>query len=428
MNTSLPSPPTRLEPITEQTRAEILAARNDAWIEKVRRYCSLHGRHLRSKSTERFGIDADAHLEWMASLLLLVPESYALPCDPARLSAALYALDAQKTPSAEQTAKAAKLLKDLFTWHCAGNRQADDPGQGKVFTYTPGLWRTEAQQAPRVLVLSPNPYSLYTLAVIQLCLQLGIPIAGLLLRSFTLSRFFAEFRRDGLSLLRKIWRKLVLRADENPDRSPLSLSQLLKCLKNTESDARKLARAHNIPVLSAAEWNTEMVFTWVRKQSPQMGLFTGGGMTRANLQACFPMGILNVHMGHLPGFKGMDVVESPLLEGRRGNVGATVHVMDEGLDTGPIIQKFNYNPDSCNTMGSLRNGILGVMPLAAIDSALGMSSGRLTPLAQEKRGRQYYFIHPRLQPVLESAVTSHSSGEPGPYRNIYTDMMSDLQS
>jgi len=425
--TTLPPPPARLEPIEEQLRTAIFENKNTEWTEKARRFCSLHGRHLRKKAKECFGTEADAHLKWMASLLLHVPDAYELPCDPAWLSSALYAIDAQYPAPADQSVKADEQVNTLMAWHRAGNRLPEQPAQGSVFSYTPGLWSTEAQQALPVLILSPNPFSLFTLSVMQLCLQLNIPIAGLLLRSFTPSRFIAEFRRDGFSLLlRRIWRKLVLRADENPDRSTLSLSQLLKGLGNTEGDVRKLAQAQNIPVMSAAEWNTEDVATWVKKQSPQIGLFTGGGMTRASLQSCFPIGILNVHMGHLPGHKGMDVVEAPVLEGKRNNVGATVHIMDEGLDTGPIIQRMNFNPDPCNTLGTLRNEISGLMPILSIDSALGLSSGRLIPQPQIKAGRQYYFIHSRLKPVLKAAIESHSSNEPGSYNDVHTKIIADL--
>jgi methionyl-tRNA formyltransferase len=424
---SLPSPPARLSLVPEQVRVAILDAGDNEWTEKVRRFCSLHGRHLRRQSRKRFGAEADAHLQWMASLLLLVPDRCQLPCDPARLSAALHAIDAQEAAPSVQAIRASESIAALSEWHRAGNRQLDVPAQGSVFSYSTGLWRAESRHAPQVLVISPNPYSLYTIATMQLCLHLNIPIAGLLLRSFTPARFVSEYRRDGPRLLRKIWRKLVLRTDENPDRSALSISSLLRALGNQESDARRLARAHKIPTLSAAEWNSGSVESWIKGRSPQIGLFTGGGMTGAGLQSCFSTGILNVHMGHLPQYKGMDVVENPLLEGRRGNIGATAHLMDEGLDTGPIIQRINFCPDSSNSLGSLRNKIAGLMPLAAIDSALGLNSGRLPLVHQEKRGRQYYFIHPRLRPVLETAIVSHSSEGPAPYANIYDKLLADLK-
>lgn len=100
--------------------------------------------------------------------------------------------------------------------------------------------------------------------------------------------------------------------------------------------------------------------------------------------------------------------------------------MDEGLDTGPIAQRLDFNPDASDSLGSLRNKIAGLMPLIAIDSALGLSSGRLTCLPQEKRGRQYFITHPALQPVLDAAIASHSSKEPDNFNDIYTKMVSDL--
>lgn len=420
-------PPARLSVVSRQQRDNVLAAKDEAWIEKARRFCSLHGRNLRRVSEGRFGIEANDHLNWLASLLLLEPDRNELPCDPARLSAALYAIDAGRKPSKRQVKIATDQIAALHAWHSAGKSQPADPAQGFVFEYVQGLWRREVQSAPNVLILSPNPYSLYTLAVMRLCLHLKVPIVGLLIREFTPARFIEEYRRDGPRLLRKVWRKLVLRRDENAASSTISLSSLLSHINNDYADARRLAQDNNIPVLSADDWHAEDVLKRIRNVAPQVGLFTGGGMTGADLQACFSTGILNMHMGHLPGFKGMDVVENPILEGRWGNVGATAHIMDKGLDTGPVIQRVDYDPYFSESLGSLRNSIAGMLPLLAIDSALGLGSGRLELQPQETRGRQYYFVHPRLRPIIEIAIEQRRSAARDRYSRIYDQMVSDLE-
>ncbi|HSW36292.1 MAG TPA: phosphoribosylglycinamide formyltransferase [Candidatus Limnocylindrales bacterium] len=50
----------------------------------------------------------------------------------------------------------------------------------------------------------------------------------------------------------------------------------------------------------------------------------------------FPMQIMNIHPALLPAFPGLDGVEQALAYGVK-LTGCTVHFVDEGLDTGPVI-------------------------------------------------------------------------------------------
>jgi phosphoribosylglycinamide formyltransferase-1 len=52
--------------------------------------------------------------------------------------------------------------------------------------------------------------------------------------------------------------------------------------------------------------------------------------------ARFPNRILNVHPALLPSFPGLDAVEQALAHGVRVT-GVTVHLVDEGVDSGPIV-------------------------------------------------------------------------------------------
>ena len=50
----------------------------------------------------------------------------------------------------------------------------------------------------------------------------------------------------------------------------------------------------------------------------------------------FPERILNIHPSLLPAFPGLDVQRKALAHGARFS-GCTVHIVDEGCDTGPIV-------------------------------------------------------------------------------------------
>jgi phosphoribosylglycinamide formyltransferase-1 len=52
----------------------------------------------------------------------------------------------------------------------------------------------------------------------------------------------------------------------------------------------------------------------------------------------FPGRVVNVHPALLPAFPGLHAVEQALAAGV-AETGATVHVVDEGVDTGPILRQ-----------------------------------------------------------------------------------------
>jgi phosphoribosylglycinamide formyltransferase-1 len=56
----------------------------------------------------------------------------------------------------------------------------------------------------------------------------------------------------------------------------------------------------------------------------------------AELVGSFPRRILNIHPSLLPAFPGLEVHEAALAHGVKVS-GCTVHLVDEGLDSGPIV-------------------------------------------------------------------------------------------
>src|SRR5258708_23273576 len=80
----------------------------------------------------------------------------------------------------------ADLLVERFTlWHGKGGVRTDDPAQGPVFDFSCQRWAREARTAPLVLIIAPSPVSLYTLAVLCICVRLRVPVAVTLRRVFT---------------------------------------------------------------------------------------------------------------------------------------------------------------------------------------------------------------------------------------------------
>ncbi|MDO8493990.1 MAG: phosphoribosylglycinamide formyltransferase [Deltaproteobacteria bacterium] len=75
--------------------------------------------------------------------------------------------------------------------------------------------------------------------------------------------------------------------------------------------------------------------------------------------ARFPNRIINIHPSLLPAFPGLDAQEQALKSGEKVT-GATVHFVDEGCDTGPIILQKEVPILEDDDVASLRKRILKV--------------------------------------------------------------------
>ena len=53
-------------------------------------------------------------------------------------------------------------------------------------------------------------------------------------------------------------------------------------------------------------------------------------------------GTINLHHGYCPEIRGMNSTFWCLCYGLTNLIGVTCHLIDEGIDTGPIIRQYNY--------------------------------------------------------------------------------------
>jgi methionyl-tRNA formyltransferase len=69
------------------------------------------------------------------------------------------------------------------------------------------------------------------------------------------------------------------------------------------------------------------------------------------------LGVLNAHLGLLPEIRGMSSPEWSLLQ--HIPVGVTIHFMDTGIDTGPILQRYEFpHAPQCESLSDLRNRLI----------------------------------------------------------------------
>ena len=412
--TNLPKPPNKLGVIKVGAREEILNLAKQGhhtgilWREKVRSFASLYKRHLLKECSLRYGPAKNEYLAWMLALLIQKDPDTKLP-DPASLNAALYVSDALRKLDCHN--QVVGKVEELEKWLKSTSKSTcDGRALGSPFNPTKELWKEESSGVGSVVIICPTSTSLYSLSVMELCRRFGVRIEGVIIRSISVRRFNQEWKRDGKRLLRKVWRKFVLNSDENSDTCRVSSKLVYDRLSCGFSDVRKFAKHLAVPIFEVDDLR-EPPFTCV-SNSPRMALFTGGGMVGDSFLRGFPSGIINVHLGCLPAYKGMDVVQAPILEGCFNSVGITAHIMVKGLDEGPVVSNFTLNSDGYETLGGLRNELSALSPLMCFDAGIGIQSGRYDPVPQATEiGRQYYIVHELLNDMLSRVMKERHSND-----------------
>jgi folate-dependent phosphoribosylglycinamide formyltransferase PurN len=259
---------------------------------------------------------------------------------------------------------------------------------------------------PRVVVLSPSYRSQYTLTVCELLRRHGVEIAAVVIRRLAdRRRLRAELRLEGGRLPVKIWRRLILgqRSSRRPAAS--TLDDLRRGLELGSRSVPRFCRRHGIPLVACGTFNDEAVVAAVQEMAPGLVVFTGGGLIRRRFLEVAGRGVVNCHMGLLPHYRGMDVVEWPLVHGRPDLIGFSVHLMDAGIDTGDILRTFRVAVAPGMTIAQLRERFEPLQAIWLARTCADFLRGEIQPTRQPaEAGKQYFRLHPELLELARSRL------------------------
>jgi formyltetrahydrofolate-dependent phosphoribosylglycinamide formyltransferase len=135
------------------------------------------------------------------------------------------------------------------------------------------------------------------------------------------------------------------------------------------ADARALARAEAAGVPTAAFVLSEYtsrderdaaMADWLARQGAEWVVCAGYmHLLRPVFLDRFPGRIVNTHSAPLPGFPGPHPIEDVLAAGVP-ETAATIHFVDEGVDTGPVIAAERVPVEPGDTVESLRSRVQAV--------------------------------------------------------------------
>ncbi len=245
-----------------------------------------------------------------------------------------------------------------------------------------------------VLILSASSYSAFSISVLKLLLDQKVPIGGVMIQKLVdRKRLLKELKTSGFSIFGKIFRKLILQRLGIGKNLQDGFSAYYKTLGKQPASLIELCEQYCIPYKFTSDFHAVDSLQFIEDSNCKLVAFTGGGLIRQPLIAKAGIGVMNCHMGLLPKYRGMDCTYWCSLNRDCENIGFTVHLMDSGVDTGPIFKTYRVDLYQIRTVDQAVFEIEYQMAPAMADAIVKVVRGDATFTPQNvAEGRQYYTL------------------------------------
>jgi len=138
----------------------------------------------------------------------------------------------------------------------------------------------------------------------------------------------------------------------------------------------------------------------LRKLNLDIGLHKAGVIYRDATIKSFRLGILNPHIGMLPGFRGRNVMEWSLMEGQP--VGITVFFIDTGIDTGrEIVLREEVDISHCASVAEAKQYLFDLDAVYFRRALELLRSSDFQYQLNDGSGRRYFVMSKLFRDALE---------------------------
>ena len=143
----------------------------------------------------------------------------------------------------------------------------------------------------------------------------------------------------------------------------------------------EIVKGTSINVHYVEHHNEQEIVDLLKKYEPDYIVLGGTRILKEHVIKTAKFGILNAHPAILPMYQGLDCVAWAILN--NDPVGATVHYIDPGIDSGPIILQETIDYTNCKSLIEVRIKAMRKCAELMIKSLMGLESGTLSPTPQD---------------------------------------------
>ncbi len=153
----------------------------------------------------------------------------------------------------------------------------------------------------------------------------------------------------------------------------------------TTSPVKQTALAHGLPVKQPEKLRNPDVIATLRGYAPDVIVVAAYGlMIPKEILALPHCGCVNIHPSLLPLYRGASPVSTAILKGDAAT-GVTIMLLDEGMDTGPILAQIEIPISAADTTGTLTDTLAGVGARLLFETLPHWLSGEIKPQPQDNR-------------------------------------------
>lgn len=272
----------------------------------------------------------------------------------------------------------------------------------------------------RIVVLGSSVYSETSCAVAaHLAKQGHAPVGALVLSTLNSSTLLRKLGQWGSREVARYARtKFIARSgNKSAEVSNPYLGKMLAHEDRFFRSLREVGSVYSFPIMTCRDQNSPTSISQLKQWVPDLIIFTGGSILRKQLLDVPRLGVLNVHLGLLPEIRGMSSPEWSLLN--YVPVGITIHYMDMGIDTGPILQRSEL-PDvnRSKSLSDLRHRLIafGIEKVGEVIASLNQGTITATPQTSLHstviQDSQFFVMHDRLQVRAAERLTNAHQSSP----------------
>ena len=159
--------------------------------------------------------------------------------------------------------------------------------------------------------------------------------------------------------------------------------------KMARSPVKVFAEEKNIPVIQPTTLKDAQLREKIVAAAPDVIVVVAyGRLLPPEVLALAPLGCLNVHASILPSYRGAAPIQWALLNGE-GYTGVSIMLMDEGLDTGPILRTEIMPIQEDMDYGALYDALAEMGAALLLETLPMWAKGELTPVIQDPSNMSY---------------------------------------
>jgi len=153
--------------------------------------------------------------------------------------------------------------------------------------------------------------------------------------------------------------------------------------KLIESDVKKFAVQHNIPILQPKNLKAPTFIEELRALKADLQIVVAFRMLPEVVWNMPPLGTINVHGALLPKYRGAAPINWAVINGEE-ETGVTTFLLKQEIDTGDILLKKAIPIGENETAGEVYNTLMHVGASTLLETVKLIESGKYTALPQEE--------------------------------------------